>query len=271
MSEPALEQSPYAKQSRTALLGLFIIATIAALYFARDFLLPVVLATFIALTLRPAVRFLEKRHIPPGLSAAFLAVVLVSAGLSAGYFISLQVSAWIDQAPQLTQVFVEKFSGLRASMDAVTDLTNKLQEASKVTGDATVQEVVVRQSALPALLALITGYPIQFTITLLATLVIAVFLMASGDLFYEKLVRVMPTLTDRKRALRIVYDVEKEVSSYVLTLAAIHAGLGIAVAVAFQALGMPAPYLWGLLTRARSRTLWRRLALPASCPYPVEY
>ena len=248
MSEPALEQAPYAKQSRTALLGLFIIATIAALYFARDFLLPVVLATFIALTLRPTVRFLEKHHIPPGLSAAFLAVILVSGGFLAGYFLSLQVSAWVEQAPQLTQVFVEKFSGLRASMDAVTDLTNSLQEASKVTGDTAVQEVVVRQPALPALLALITGYPIQFIITLLATLVIAVFLMASGDLFYEKLVRVLPTLTDRKRALRIVYDIETEVSSYVLTLAAIHAGLGIAVAVAFQALGMPVPYLWGLLT-----------------------
>ncbi|MGB9142477.1 MAG: AI-2E family transporter [Aestuariivirga sp.] len=248
MSEPALEDTFYAKRSPTALVGLFIIATIAALYFARDFLLPVVLATFIALTLRPTVRFLEKHRIPPGLSAAFLAVILVSGGLLAGYFISLQVSAWIDQAPQLTQVFVEKFSGLRASMDAVSNLTDRLQEASQVKGGAAVQEVVVRQSALPALLALITGYPIQSIITLLATLVIAVFLMASGDLFYEKLVRVLPTLTDRKRALRIVYDIETEVSSYVLTLAAIHAGLGIAVAVAFQALGMPAPYLWGLLT-----------------------
>ena len=72
--------------------------------------------------------------------------------------------------------------------------------------------------------------------------------MASGDLFYEKLVRVLPTLTDRKRALHIVYDIETEVSTYVLTLTAINAGLGIAVAVTFHALGMPAPYLWGLLT-----------------------
>ena len=248
MAEPVVEETSYARRSSAVLVGLFIIATVAALYFARDFLLPVVLATFIALTLRPAVRFLEKHHIPPGLSAAFLAVILVSVGLSAGYFLSLQVSAWIDQAPQLTQVFVEKFSGLRASMDAVTDLTNKLQEASKVTGEAAVQEVVIRQSALPTVLAIIAGYPIQLIITLLATLVVAVFLMASGDLFYEKLVRVLPTFTDKKRGLRIVYDIETEVSTYVFTLAGINAALGLAVALAFHALGMPAPYLWGLLT-----------------------
>jgi predicted PurR-regulated permease PerM len=48
--------------------------------------------------------------------------------------------------------------------------------------------------------------------------------------------------------LHIVYDIETEVSTYVLTLTAINAGLGIAVAVTFHALGMPAPYLWGLLT-----------------------
>ena len=82
----------------------------------------------------------------------------------------------------------------------------------------------------------------------MATLVFAVFLMASGDLFYEKLVRVLPTLTDRKQAIRIVYELETEVSTYLLTLTAINAILGLAVALAFHALGMPSPYLWGLLT-----------------------
>ncbi len=248
MSDLVHDEADYAKQTRTALRGLLIIAIISMMYFARDFLLPVVLAAFIALTLRPAVRVLAKHHIPPWLSATLLAIVLITAGLSAGYLLSLQISAWIDQAPQLTQIFVEKFRGLRAALDAVANLTEKLQDASAASGGTAIQEVVVRQPALPSLLLLITWYPLQLAVTLLATLVIAVFVMASGDLFYEKLVRVLPTLTDRKRALRIVYDMETEVSTYVLTLTAINAGLGIAVAVTFHALGMPSPYLWGLLT-----------------------
>ena len=73
MVDPSPEEPNYAKQSRTALRGLLFIAIIAAMYFARDFLLPVVLASFIALTFRPAVRYLSKHHVPPWLSAMLLA------------------------------------------------------------------------------------------------------------------------------------------------------------------------------------------------------
>lgn len=248
MVEPSPEEPNYAKQSRTALRGLFIIAIIAAMYVARDFLLPVVLASFIALTFRPTVRYLSRRYIPPWLSATLLVIVLVGGGLSAGYMLSWQVSAWVDQAPQLAEAFAEKFRGLRSWLDVVVNLTDKIQDATTAPGVIPAQEVVVREPVLPGWLIVMTWYPLQVTITLVATLVIAVFLMSSGDLFYEKLVRVLPTLSDRKRALRIVYELESEVSTYVLTLAAINAGLGLAVALTFHALGMPSPYLWGLLT-----------------------
>ena len=248
MVDPSPEEPNYAKQSRTALRGLLFIAVIAALFVARDFLLPVVLASFIALTFRPAVRFLSRHYIPPWLSATLLVIILVGGGLSAGYMLSWQVSAWIDQAPQLAEAFVEKFRGLRSWLDVVVNLTDKIQDATTAPGVAPVQEVVVREPVLPGWLVVMTWYPLQVTITLVATLVIAVFLMASGDMFYEKLVRVLPTLTDKKQALRIVYELETEVSTYLLTLTAINAVLGLAVALTFQALGMPTPYLWGLLT-----------------------
>ncbi len=242
-----LDEPDYTRQTRNALRGLLFIALIAAMYFARDFLLPVVLALFIALTLRPAIRYLAKHGIPAWLAASTFVVLLVFCGLSAFYLLSGPVASWIDQAPQLSQTFAEKFSGLRSSLDTLTNLSEKLQNASTPAGKPAVQEVLVRESALPALLVVLTGYPIKFLITLIATLVIAVFIMASDDLFYEKLVRILPTLTERKRALHIVYDIENEVSTYVLTLGAINAGLGIVIAVTFHLLGMPLPYLWGLL------------------------
>jgi len=77
-------------------------------------------------------------------------------------------------------------------------------------------------------------------------IVIAVFLMASGDLFYEKLIRIMPSFSDKKAALRIVLDVEREVSAYLLSITLINAGLATAVGVAFWAIGLPTPHLWAL-------------------------
>jgi predicted PurR-regulated permease PerM len=226
-----------ANQLRVALQGLFFIAIIAALYLARDFLLPVVLALFIALTLRPAIRFLEKYLVPPWLAATVFVLVLISAGALAIYLLSAPLSSWIDQAPQLQQKFASKFSGLG----------DVLKKSSTPALGNPVQEVVVREHSFPGLLVSMTGYPIQFAVTLAATLVIAVFLLASGDLFYQKLVRILPNLSARKQALHIVYDIESDVSTYVLTLSCINAGLGLLIAISFHALGMPSPYLWGIL------------------------
>jgi predicted PurR-regulated permease PerM len=77
-------------------------------------------------------------------------------------------------------------------------------------------------------------------------IVIAVFLMASGDLFYEKLIRIMPSFEDKKAALRIVLDVEREVSAYLISITLINAGLAAAVGLAFWAIGLPTPQLWAL-------------------------
>jgi predicted PurR-regulated permease PerM len=57
---------------------------------------------------------------------------------------------------------------------------------------------------------------------------------------------VLPTLTDKKRALRLVYDVEREVSHYILTVALINAALGAVIAVGMWYTGMPNPALWGV-------------------------
>jgi predicted PurR-regulated permease PerM len=75
-------------------------------------------------------------------------------------------------------------------------------------------------------------------------LIFSLFLMASGDLMLEKLLNVMPTLTDKKQAFRIVQDVEHEVSVYLVTHSAINAGVGAAVGMLFYLIGMPTAYLW---------------------------
>eukprot|EP00919_Chromeraceae_sp_WS-2016_P001245 GHVR01003147.1.p2 GENE.GHVR01003147.1~~GHVR01003147.1.p2 ORF type:complete len:181 (+),score=29.22 GHVR01003147.1:1-543(+) len=43
-----------------------------------------------------------------------------------------------------------------------------------------------------------------------------------------------------------VYDVERRVSRYLLTITLINGGLGVAIGLYLAALGMPAPYVWGL-------------------------
>jgi predicted PurR-regulated permease PerM len=229
------------------LQSLLFLAIIGSMYLARDFLLPVVLALFVALTLRPAVRFLQRWHVPPWLAATIFVVLIVTTAFLFGYILQMPIAAWIDQAPQLQQKFTSKFAGITDLFARFSNLTDQIQNAAAPAAGQPVQEVVVRQHALPGIMVSLTGYPIQFGVTLAATLVIAVFLLASGDMFYEKLVRTLPNLSARKQALHIVYAIEDEVSTYVLTLTAVNAVLGLLIATTFGALGMPSPYLWGLL------------------------
>src|SRR6185295_10197317 len=51
---------------------------------------------------------------------------------------------------------------------------------------------------------------------------------------------------DKKRALAIAYDVEREVSQYLLTITLINISFGIYIAAVMTIVGMPNPVLWGV-------------------------
>jgi predicted PurR-regulated permease PerM len=154
---------------------------------------------------------------------------------------------WIDDAPRLQREFLSKVTGLRASLDGLINIGKTIQDATSPRPGTDVQEVVVRQPMLPALFTVVAGYPVNVIFVASGAIVIAVFLMASGDLFYEKLIRIFPNFSDKKAALRIVLDVEREVSTYLISITIINAGLATAVGLAFWMIGFPTPHLWALL------------------------
>jgi predicted PurR-regulated permease PerM len=239
---------PVTARSRL-LLGIFLILIVFALDFAREFFLPVTMAFFIALTFRPIIRKASKRGVPAWLSATIFMGGLIVVTATLIYALSAPLAGWISDAPEYARTFRERFEALRASLRPISNLTERVSEIAELSVATPATEIVVAETNSPVFnyLALGAGYSAGVVATITLTIVTAAFMMASGDLFYEKLVRVFPTLADKKRALRIVYDVEGEVSSYLLIVSAINLGLGVCVGAAFFALGMPAAWLWGLL------------------------
>jgi predicted PurR-regulated permease PerM len=79
------------------------------------------------------------------------------------------------------------------------------------------------------------------------TLVLTLFLLASGRLFPEKLVHSLPLFGDKLRVFRVLRDVEREVSTYLLTITLINLGLGAAVGLALALTGMPNPAVWAVV------------------------
>jgi hypothetical protein len=66
-------------------------------------------------------------------------------------------------------------------------------------------------------------------------------------MFYEKLVKSLPTFGDKLRGVKIARDIEREISRYLLTFTLINAALGVAIALAMYAAGLPNPALWGVM------------------------
>lgn len=228
---------------RFGVVGLFLIALVGLLYFARDFLLPVTLAFLFALTLSPIVRILQKRGIAPVLTALVLVILLIGAFSSAAFLLSGPVSEWIDTAPDISRKVQQKLAALRTPVEAVVEASEQVETIAEGTSSDDVQKVVVQQ---PGLLSKAADTLFGGLSMAAVTFVLLLFLLASGTLFHEKMIGVLPTFSDKKRALTIAYDVEREVSHYLLTITAINAVLGLFLAIAMTIIGMPNPVLWGV-------------------------
>jgi len=228
---------------RVAAVGLFLIALVGLVYFARDFLLPVVLAFLLALTLSPIVRYLQKRGIAPALTALVLVLVIFGVFSVGAYLLTDPVAEWVERAPQIGQRVQQKLAAFRKPVEAVVKASEQVETIAEGASSPAVQKVVVQQ---PGLLSIAANNVVSVVSTAGVTFVLLLFLLASGTLFYEKMIGVLPTFRDKKRALKIAYDVEKDVSQYLLTITFINIVFGIYIGAAMALVGMPNPILWGV-------------------------
>jgi len=232
---------------RMLLIAVFILTAVYALYFARDFVMPVMLAFLLALMLTPIARFLKKRGVPEAVSATLLVLMSVAAIVSAGYFLSGPIVQLANDAPQIGRRVTERLAELRHPFEKFMAVSEEVEKVTETTQEPGVQRVVLAQ---PGIVSQAAGNLLSAGTTAAITFVLSLFILASGTMFYEKIIQSFTRLSEKKRALRVVYDVEREISRYLLTVALINAGLGAAIALGLWALGMPNPAVWGVAAAA---------------------
>jgi predicted PurR-regulated permease PerM len=241
---PSIESAaPAALYPRWAVIGLFLYASVFTLSYAKDFLVPIVLAFLLAMVFGPIRRFFDRRGVPSALTSLAIVLILLVGFVALLSALAIPVSGWMERAPQIQRDVQSKLTDISGSFSGVLDAARRLSELTR-SHSAGVQQVEVRDSSLLANAALFA--PAAMT-QLLFTLILLLFLLASGDMFYEKLVNVLPTFGDKKRAMRIAHDIERKLSRYLLTITIINAALGVAVAVMLWFLGMPSAIVFGVL------------------------
>ena len=110
------------------LLGIFLILLVYALYFAKDFFLPVVLAFMLALTLSPIVRALARRGVPAPVSATLLVFLSFCGVAVIGFVLSGPIVALVEDAPKIGRELQERLSEVKGPLARVLQAGDQIME-----------------------------------------------------------------------------------------------------------------------------------------------
>src|SRR6266480_803760 len=236
-----LLQRPFDVRS-IALTGLFTLAVFYTIYFMRSILLPIILALLLSYLLRPIVRGLAQLKIPLPVSAAFILIgllVLVGYGISG---LATPTVEWLQKAPAGLAELQYKLLPLKKSVAQVTQASGEIEKLA--TTNAETKTVEVKRHPISEMFFMRTP---EFIASAVLLCILLYFLLVYDQVFIAKLVKLLPTLSDKKTAVSIAQDIESQGSRYLLTITAINSCLGLAVGTAVGLLGLRYPVMWGVM------------------------
>ena len=227
-----------------ALTGLFVLALFYTMYFMRSLLLPLVLALLLSYLLRPIVRAGARLHIPPPLSAAIILLSFFGLIGYAASFLATPATGWLEKAPYSLQQFQSKLIPLRGPMQNVAKASGEIEKITTSEVQQAKPAVEVKRHPIADILYLRTP---ELIVSAVMLIILLYFLLAYDGVFLTKLIKLLPTLADKKRAVSIASEIETHVSRYLLTVTLINIGLGFAVGTGAGLLGLPNPVMWGAM------------------------
>lgn len=217
------------------------LALLALLYAGKPVLLPLAFALLLSLALRPLVRAGKRMFIPPPASAAMI-VLATCAGFGFGLWqLAEPAGNWLSDVPQALQALQRQSASLRGPVEDARAATEALQALSEEARPPATR-VVMEENRVGENVAIVTGALLaQCTTTFIALF----FILGWGDRLFRHAVILVPGFSGRRVVLETTQAIEDAIARYLLTISAINACLGTAVALTAYAQGLPNPILWG--------------------------
>jgi predicted PurR-regulated permease PerM len=259
--EPALPTNKVSKWS-AELSILTVLAVVAALYLARTLLIPLVLGVLASYALEPAVAFLVRRRVPRVISAGLVLVALCGTGGWFAYQLSDEASRMVEQLPvTMRRVRLMIGNAQTDSGGAVSRLNQAATEIERTTAETTkssqptpgVTPVEIVEPPLRVRDYLWWGSMGAAALAAQLTLLLffVFFLLASGDLFKRKFVKIAgPSLKRRRVAVKVLDEINEKIANFLLYLLVTCIIVGVATGLAFHWLGVQHAALWGVAAGA---------------------
>lgn len=224
------------------LAGILALLALYACAVASVLIVPFLLALLLSLMLAPAVRLLCQWHLPRVLAA--LLVLLCTITVTGSLLASLvaPARAWMVQVPKSIDRIELALSELRRPLLAATHASEQIAKLTNVDGENKVQRVV---DAGPSRIAQMLSATPAALASMIATLLLIFIFLLHGDAVLRKFVELAPALYMKKDIVIATRSAQHELSTYMVTIAAINSVLGLLTASVLWWLGVDAPLLWG--------------------------
>ncbi|MEN3953395.1 AI-2E family transporter [Iodidimonas sp. SYSU 1G8] len=228
-----------------SIIGMFIIAVLACLYLAAGIFIPVAGAILISFMVSPLIRPLIRRGIPAPILAALVIILLLGIVGTAVVAFSKPTMDWVDRLPKVTRQLEEKFRPMWESVESVQKASADVMNFTNGSSNSRKPPTVI--TTTPGVMERLMNSAQEIGLQVLMMLVLLYFLLAAGDMFKEKTVRLMPTFHDKRAVVSILMTIEKEVSGYLLTILLINIALGGVIGFGLYFMGLENALFWGML------------------------
>jgi len=224
--------------AQSATIGMFVIILVVALSLARPLLLPVASAFVVTMMLGPLSARAERYRIPSLLSAIVLWLLVIAVFYGVIVLLASPVVDWIGKAPDIGRNIQEKLRVLDRPLSALQAMRDALLPSDK-RGSLGVDIMTFVQPAV-----------------LIVTPAIGQILIFFGTLFFmllgrSELRRVLVIFFDereaRLRTLKIMNDIEHNLTGYLSIVTVINVAVGLCGGAAAWAAGLPDPVAWAVL------------------------
>ncbi|MGK2944489.1 MAG: AI-2E family transporter, partial [Desulfuromonadales bacterium] len=231
-SEPASLTLPIPIDTHSVpLVLLAVLAAVFMLRWAEAIFIPLMLGVMISYALAPLVTQMRRWRIPNTIGAAVLLLGIVAGTGSLVYSLSDDATRLIETLPdaanklRLANLKMKKSGTSDGAMESMQKTADKLEQAASETGSSTpdtprgVTRVQIEKPKLNVKEYLWMGTKgvVAFAGQLIMVLFLAYFMLASGDTFRRKLVKIAgPTLSKKKITLRVLDRIAEQIQRYLL-------------------------------------------------------
>jgi predicted PurR-regulated permease PerM len=241
-------------------IALTIIAGTAAMYllqWAQEVFIPIVLSVLISYALEPPVVWLMRLRLPR-LAASGVIVAMLAGSLAYGvYSLSDDATAIVAAVPEAAQKLRQMVRRGQRETGALQQVQQAADELQRTADEAAgsgptprgVQRVQIVQPTFDLRQYLTWGSASALAFAGQAVLVIffVFFLLASGDLFKRKIVKIAgPSLEKKRITVKILDEINTQIERFLFVRVITSVVVGVATWIAFAMIGLQQAAFWGL-------------------------